>query len=149
MIYGSVKPGACASLDDLKAAVDKTVTYLRRHKDKFDFIAVRGVSGLVVGAPASLRLNKPLVVVRKPGEGQHSYSSLVNGKHAKGRYVFLDDFVSGGETRQAVQAGLPTCTYAGTYLYHDKGWLPSSEWIKPEAQTSDPDATVTITKVAF
>jgi adenine/guanine phosphoribosyltransferase-like PRPP-binding protein len=124
MIYGTVseKGDAHGNLDDLEAAVRKTTKYLREHSEKFDFIAVRGMSGVLVGAPVALRLRKPLVVVRKPGEDQHSYGKLVNGKHATGRYVFLDDFISGGGTRDAVKQALAKCTYAGTYLYHSRPW---------------------------
>jgi adenine/guanine phosphoribosyltransferase-like PRPP-binding protein len=137
MIYGTVseKGDAHGNLDDLEAAVRKTTKYLREHSEKFDFIAVRGMSGVLVGAPVALRLRKPLVVVRKKGEHQHAYGSLVNAAHASGRYVFLDDFISGGGTRDAVKHALAKCTYAGSYLYHDNQYGPAQGgWVTAPAE---------------
>lgn len=122
-------------LGDLKEKVDEAVAYLRRHKDKFDFIAVRGCSGMIVGAPAALRLKKPLVVVRKPNENSHAFMAedkqFVNARNARGRYVFLDDFVSSGETRGKVQDALDgRAIYAGTYCYSRKSdvhWVSADE----------------------
>lgn len=114
------------TLDDLQATVDQTVMNLRLHADEFDFIAVRGCSGMLVGAPVSLALSKPLVVVRKPGENAHQWSgTVVNADRAQGRYVFLDDLVSSGMTRGAVLEALadrPGAEYAATYLYHPRRW---------------------------
>lgn len=115
MIYNDSYRG----LDDLGEAVDRTEKALREIADKFDFIAVRGCSGMLVGAPVALRLGKPIVVVRKPGENSHQWaSSVVNEKHAHGRYVFVDDFIATGNTRDAVTEALDgVATPVGTYEY--------------------------------
>lgn len=121
-------------LDDLQEVTDRTVEYLRRHKDKFDFIAVRGFSGALVGSPAALRLNKPLVVIRKPDESNHQgCSALINGRYASGRYVFLDDFISSGATERAVSSALTDCTYAGRFLYDRDS---QTEWFKSDAEVA-------------
>jgi adenine/guanine phosphoribosyltransferase-like PRPP-binding protein len=121
MIYDGL-----GGLDNLQATVDQTVMNLRLHADEFDFIAVRGCSGMLVGAPVSLALDKPLVVVRKPDEKSHQWGGcVVNVNRARGRYVFLDDMVSSGMTRDAVVEALADIAgteYAATYLYHPARW---------------------------
>lgn len=117
-----------SSLDDLSAVVNRVSDDLMRHADKFDFIAVRGCSGIVVGAPVALAINKPLVIVRKEDESSHDYGKgrrLVNYRRAHGRYLFLDDFVAGGATRRAVKDTISECCptdteYAGSYLYQNE-----------------------------
>jgi hypothetical protein len=118
MIYNDSYKG----LDDLGEAVERTVKALTVEAHRFDFIAVRGCSGMLVGAPVSLRIGKPLVVVRKPDENSHSYGrSVINDGRARGRYLFLDDFVSSGTTERAVIDGLrvaaPSATYVGNFQY--------------------------------
>lgn len=126
MIYNSSYKG----LDDLGEAVERTVKALSEHLDKFDFIAVRGCSGMLVGAPVSLAIGKPLVVARKPTEDSHSWSGkLINDAHAHGRYIFLDDFISSGATERAVIQAIEEarkndwqkCEYVGSYEYCS-GW---------------------------
>lgn len=117
MIYNDEYRG----LDDLGDAVDRTAKALGEIADKFDFIAVRGCSGMVVGAPVALRLNKPLVIVRKPEEDSHSFGrSVINAQNAHGRYIFLDDFIASGATHRAVQEMLSLfddASEVGTYEY--------------------------------
>jgi adenine/guanine phosphoribosyltransferase-like PRPP-binding protein len=120
MIYNDSYKG----LDDLGEAVERTVKALTAEAHRFDFIAVRGCSGILVGAPVSLRINKPLVVVRKPDENSHGYGKsavLVNADRAYGRFLFLDDFISSGATERAVLEGLqkhaPEATYVGSFEY--------------------------------
>ena len=114
MIYGG------NHLDDLQEIVDRTVKDLRKEADHFDYIAVRGCSGLVVGSPVALKLNKPLVIIRKPDEKHHSYGqTLINIRHSFGRYVFLDDFICSGATRDSVVVALNNRgEYVGAYLYN-------------------------------
>jgi adenine/guanine phosphoribosyltransferase-like PRPP-binding protein len=123
MIYDSLDIGL--ELDDLRDVVNAVIAGLQPHLAGFDSIAVRGVSGIVVGAPVALALGKPLVVVRKPTDNAHSRRH-VNVAQAGARYVFLDDFVSTGTTRDAVTAGIadaggPSGPYA-TYEYMHNRW---------------------------
>lgn len=98
MIYDSQ-----GSLDDLAEKVRATTEALKPHRKQWDSIAVRGMSGALVGAPVSLRLRLPLVVIRKPGENAHSSSTVVNARNVGKRVLFLDDFVGTGATRTAVR----------------------------------------------
>jgi len=122
MIYGSFSD---SELHDLRNVVNATIAGLQPHLAEFDSIAVRGVSGIVVGAPVALALGRPLVVIRKPTENAHS-SRHVNTGQIGAQYVFLDDFVASGATRKAVadaisQAGGPDNPYA-TYEYETGDW---------------------------
>lgn len=111
-------------LSDLTAIVARTVSELGRKdiQSRYDFIAVRGMSGVLVGSPASILLQKRLVIVRKPGENSHG-SQLVGVGHNKPleygeRFIFLDDFISTGATQRAVIEAIPQrCIYVGDYLY--------------------------------
>jgi hypothetical protein len=112
--------------DDLAAMVRRSCAALRPHLLRFDFIAVSGMSGALVGAPVSVRLHRPLVVVRKPGDTSHAGIDLVGEGNAKGRYVLLDDFISFGHTYTRIRTRMerssdvgPVCRYAGVYLYSD------------------------------
>ena len=101
MIYNRTN----ANLDDLDATVRRTTKALRPVLDRFDSIAVAGMSGVLVGAPVSLRLKKPLVIVRKDGDGSHHGShKIVNVDNVGQRVLFLDDFVSSGNTKKRVQS---------------------------------------------
>lgn len=111
-------------LSDLANEVRQATAGLRPHRKEFDSIVVCGLSGIfrsaksrritqerhvAVGAPVSLRLNRPLVVVRKPADTHRTgftfdgYRLVENWHHAGKRYVWLDDFVAGGTTRKIVE----------------------------------------------
>jgi hypothetical protein len=131
-------------LGDLEKIVRKTCKVLRQHLDEFDVIVVQGMSGVIVGAPVSLRLKKPLVVVRKEFENTQCHSSdpIVNSNALRERggirWVFLDDFTCMGVTRSRCAAMLKqeasvmfdAPAYAGCYLYRDNIW----EGARPEAR---------------
>jgi orotate phosphoribosyltransferase len=121
MIYS----GHNGLLDDTPYTVTYTTAALRPHKTRFDFLAVTGLSGIVVGSPVAIRLGKPLVIIRKPDDrSNHSYSDLVGENAARGRYVIIDDFIAGGGTYRRVRERLAEpeldCRYVGAYLYTDK-----------------------------
>ena len=124
-------------LDDLNETVDNAVVLLRRRKQRFDSIVVRGMSGVIVGSPVALRLKVPLVVVRKPDEGSHAGDDrIINVKNIGERWVFLDDFVSTGRTRLACETaiidhwkekvgpGETAPKRVGEFLYRDMEWHP-------------------------
>lgn len=60
MIYGGKEGFA-----DLNEVVREGVKDLSPHRFDFDSIAVSGTSGIAVGAPLAVMLDKPLVVIRK------------------------------------------------------------------------------------
>lgn len=131
--------GRSESLVDLEKNVRCVTHGLRDHADEYDFIAVSGMSGVVVGAPAALRLHKPLVIVRKTTDSNlhHIGGSIIGFTEARGRYIVLDDFSSTGGTlrfiRQKVDevgrwAYTPQVApkYVGYFSYADDAWFPES-----------------------
>jgi hypothetical protein len=123
MIYS----GHTGYLDDIPETVRKAEEDLRPFKHRFDFIAVTGMSGVLIGSPAAIRLRRPLVVLRKENDSSHSWGQdLINSDAAKGRYIILDDFIAGGSTyrrlRQRFDEGWmgDHTRYAGAYLYSER-----------------------------
>lgn len=89
---------------------------------EYDAIAVRGVSGLMVGGILSLRLNKPLVVVRKT-KGEHS-EHIVEGVRRDGmRYLIVDDLVCSGATVNDIMAQIEAINHGaqcvGVVVYEE------------------------------
>lgn len=101
----------------LKLAVTTAVKILTPYRDEFDSIVVRGVSGTTFGGALSIRLRKPLFVVRKPSDKSHEgTNTLVTGNGQPKRWLFVDDFMCMGETfricKKVVGVGC-----VGYYLY--------------------------------
>lgn len=115
-------------LSDLREIVNQSVRDLKAHIDEFDAIVVRGISGLAVGSPVSLRLKKDLLVVRKPQNVERSHGSFpVIGARVEGaRILFFDDFRAGGVTFMACRDALLSegkpCSIVGQYLYDRGGY---------------------------
>lgn len=84
-----------------KLIIRHAVNCLRHHQ--FDAIAVRGVSGMLIGPIVAYLLRKQLIIVRKPKEEEstHAYQH-VECNLTQGTYVVLDDFVSSGATVKAI-----------------------------------------------
>lgn len=108
---------------DLAVTVDDAVRKLRPYLDRFDSIVVTGVSGIVVGSPVALALDKPLVVVRKENDGSHGShrgrEGCILGLPDLGtKACFLDDLVASGKTRRFVQESiLPEAQVVMQYMY--------------------------------
>ncbi len=66
---------------------------------EYDSLVVRGNSGLIVGAPLALAVNKPIGIVHK-GDGHTG--PRYKGARAPGRYVIVDDFIESGATIRAI-----------------------------------------------
>lgn len=91
------------SLNGLEYDVRKTTKNLREYLDEFDSIVVTGMSGVVVGVPVSMRLRKPLVILRKPNDNSHhGRDKFINRAKLGDQSLFLDDFVSSAKTRSHV-----------------------------------------------
>lgn len=125
--------GASGSLSDLDANVTCATDALREHADHFDFIAVCGMSGVVVGVPVALRLHKPLVIVRKETDenAHHNGGTLIGFDATRGRYVVVDDFKSSGRTVEFVCKKIahnnnvlynPPPEFVGFFSYADDAW---------------------------
>lgn len=108
---------------DLAGAVEKAVDTLTPHATEFDSIAVRGVSGVIVGAPVSILMGKPLIIVRKDDELSHAHNNarrVSNGRLAGRRYLVLDDFIITGATIREIEDQMTAHTpaqAAAWYLY--------------------------------
>lgn len=69
----------------------------------YDTIAARGMSGAAVAPILAYALNKKLALVRKPEAHSHDSRSFVGD--IGDRWIFVDDFISSGETiRQTARA---------------------------------------------
>jgi adenine/guanine phosphoribosyltransferase-like PRPP-binding protein len=130
MIYHVHKGGEkdVHTLSDLDECVRDTVKSLAKHLDDFDTIVAQGMSGVTVASPVSLILKKNLTIVRKEGEHSHQYGSLIIGKESVRdgqRCLFLDDFVSMGDTRnrvtKAVEEAGGTVVAVYTYMNDEYG----------------------------
>lgn len=118
-------------LDDLAPTVADTSAALWKHRDEFDVILVTGMSGVVVGVPVALALNKPVAIVRKNDDDAHQsrVCGAVGGKRVINRYALMgkralivDDFRSTGDTEWGLieTAKAADATVVATYWYRDK-----------------------------
>jgi len=108
-------------LDDLAVTVREAFDVIRAAdiSDQYDSIIVTGISGILVGSPVALRLNKPLVILRKDGDMHHNGRIVINVDRMGKRCLWLDDFVSLGNTEARVWAFLDErgAELAYRYLY--------------------------------
>lgn len=120
-------------LSDLGATCQRTLKDLIPHAGEFDSIAVQGVSGMIVGAPVALALNKPLVVVRKDVDmiaPCWHVSMVENSSHAGRRTLFLDDYVGRGTALRDVEDKISQYTHAtmaSRYEYSSGTYLTGAE----------------------
>lgn len=106
-----------------KKTISRAKSRIKKYFPPFDFVAVRGVSGVLVGIPIADHFKKPLCIIRKE-DGSHS-SKPIEGCN-EGRYIIVDDFISTGTTIQKIKENLPSCKLIGIYLYKQgKIYTPS------------------------
>lgn len=118
---------------EFKKRLSIAVKKIKPHLNKFDSIVVRGTSGTIFGGALSLRINKPLFVVRKAGESSHA-DSIISGIGKVGRYLFVDDFAATGTTRKTcietlVEHKVPMKNHIGD-LYYNDGWYNNDVVVK-------------------
>jgi orotate phosphoribosyltransferase len=118
-IYGLNK-----DLSNLPRQVQRTSLSLMACRDQFDSVVVRGVSGLIVGAPVALAIDAPLVVVRKPAESTHDPALVVNERYLGRKAVFVDDFRFSGCTEAVVKDAIePLGAEVWLCFFYDRdGW---------------------------
>ena len=85
-----------------------------------------GVSGSISVVTLATALELPFAIVRRPGDGSHSYSAsnsvdgYVEGYLEHQRWVFVDDFVATGATLlrvlRAMKKQFPDSEYAGAWF---------------------------------
>lgn len=110
-----------------------TVYRIAKEIDNLDmrpkFIAVRGVSGVSIGAAVSYYTSIPLVVVRKDSEQTHSNGTVQGLYDLCGDYVIVDDLIDSGATVRAIARELSRDNEANKplaiILYSDPNALSS------------------------
>jgi hypothetical protein len=118
-MYASYLDEAFGDADTLVRNAEKTL------KDvDYDTMVCTGLSGTLVVPWLARALGKYFAIVRK-GESNHS-GFTIEGTIAD-RWLFVDDFISSGNTRERVTQEIDTCSksnyapfvtkYVGTYQY--------------------------------
>ena len=77
----------------------RLVLAIKTSNVEFDFIAVRGISGALVGSYLTVKLGKSIVVVRKEHDDTHGRSIEYDDINLRNsRYIIVDDGISSGKT---------------------------------------------------
>lgn len=69
---------------------------------QFDALAFTGMSGALIAPLVAMRMDKPLIMVRKRGEQSHAGSMYVEGDYNARRYIIIDDLVASGDTARRI-----------------------------------------------
>jgi adenine/guanine phosphoribosyltransferase-like PRPP-binding protein len=102
------------NMDTRKLVIAQAIKMLWAYRGNFDFIAIRGVSGALIGIPVADAFDKPICVVRKP---ESCHSGFCTEGYTSGKYVIIDDLISSGETIDRIKEALPQSELIGIYLY--------------------------------
>jgi len=79
--------------------IKKCVKVIRKSFKDIEYIAVTGLSGLIIGSPVAFLCNKRLIVIRKGTEESHAdYDVEGIPNSGADKYIILDDFISSGNT---------------------------------------------------
>jgi hypothetical protein len=109
------------ALENPEAFIRKARKALQGHD--FDTFVVRGMSGAIAGAMLSRSMKKNLFVIRKDNDDSHDGNKPfgVMGE----RWLFLDDFISSGETFYRVYDKINNAELFGDYkqVVDNKGAL--------------------------
>ena len=100
---------------------------------EYEGLVGTGLSGTLVVPLMAYLLKKRFCIVRKASDnGRHNHSEfhMENGLQIGDRWVFIDDFVSSGETRTRVMdimrnVGAGKYEYVGAYMYSNDTWAAS------------------------
>lgn len=136
---------------NLPAVIEKCKEALRGVE--FDTIVGTGFSGGVVIPALAMAMGKKFVLIRKENDDSHHGGGRLVGELGK-RWIFVDDFVSSGRTRErvitkiadaVVGTDLGGTTMVGQYMYqrsqsgrfeyYADDWAP--EALKPKKKTTD------------
>lgn len=111
----------------------------------FDTIVCMGISGLIFSSPLAMAMDKHLLVVRKDVDSSHG--KFIAEGHLGRRWLFVDDFISGGTTFKNVNNAIEMICEGkwysdsniyrphfefdthcvGIYEYEREGFKPSSK----------------------
>ena len=115
--------------DRAKYTVKQVVKMIKARGLKFDAIACRGVSGLLIAPIVAMRLNKSLIVVRKVEYTHSPY--VVEGDYGARTYLILDDFIDKGATVRNIARNIYAVNKAarciGFIAYKRLSWKDSAE----------------------
>lgn len=105
---------------NLAKFLNKSVSILQNVD--FDTIAVRGQSGMLMGAPLAAMMGKDLIIVRKNIESSHS-EAIIEGWGRNQKILIVDDFIESGATVDDIyeQSGrfCDSPKFVGIFLYGD------------------------------
>jgi len=108
----------------MKEISDWAAKEINKIKDKIKAIAVRGVSGMVMGGIISEKTGIPLTIVRKSHDGSHAQAEryglrgdTVEGMH-EGDYLIIDDFIASGETINRIVNAITLTDYDNIGMVH-------------------------------
>lgn len=130
------------ALLDLGAVIETAKARLE-HVD-FDTLVGTGFSGGVVIPALALALGKRYVLIRKDSDDSHHGGGRLIGSLGK-RWIFVDDFVSSGRTRDRVFNKLREAAHlsehdtenVGMYLYASRGYYPAHDSTTPTGYALD------------
>ena len=114
------------AFQDLDSVVTKAAARITDHfaDEEYSAIVCTGISGLIVSPSIAMILNKKLVVVRKPDDtSNHSKLAFEGYLTSDDDWIFLDDFVDTGSTRDYVITTLRNSGYTegiGQYEWRHK-----------------------------
>lgn len=86
---------------DLQGVLREAVANLTPVKSEFDTLVGTGFSGGIIIPALAMRLRKKFVLIRKENDDSHHGSGRLLGELGD-RWIFVDDFVSSGRTRDRV-----------------------------------------------
>lgn len=72
----------------------------------FQAMAFRGMSGALLVQPLAMRLDKNLIMVRKPNDDSHTMYGSASGMRDAEKYIIVDDFQTYGGTARAIVAAV-------------------------------------------
>ena len=134
---------------NLPAVIEKCKEALRGVE--FDTIVGTGFSGGIVIPALALAMGKKFVLIRKEGDDSHHGGGRLVGELGE-RWVFVDDFISSGRTRERVITKIANAldfnqkttmvgqfmyqrNQSGRFEYYADDWAP--EALKPKKKTTD------------
>lgn len=100
----------------------------------FDTLVGTGFSGAVVIPALALALGKNYVLIRKDNDDSHHGKGKLIGNLGK-RWIFVDDFVSGGTTRNRVFEKIKEAAFDGGHTTENVGGylyvMPTGKFREP------------------
>ena len=112
--------GSTGHAGNLHEFVDKVVEVIRVRKLEFDFVAVKGISGLTIGPVVAYLLGKGLCVINSedtPSPHRKLECIVLRPGSGTQRYIIVDDFVDSGRTVKYIKDMLYDMEHVDTVLY--------------------------------